>query len=79
MFWIIIGAILSLVVLVMFIFMFTSQGGKAGDVIGTCEGKGGECFDSVCGKGNAEGYNTFLGIGCEINGKSSPKYYCCSE
>lgn len=78
MFWVIIGAVLALAVLIFSIYLLTSQGSKAGDVIDTCSGKGGSCFESPCGRGDASDYPTVLGIGCEKNGEYIATNYCCS-
>jgi len=78
MFWVIIGAVLALTVLIFSIYTLTSQGSKASKVLDTCSGKGGECFDSPCGRGDASDSPTVLGIGCEKDGEHKAIAYCCS-
>ncbi|MBT4445843.1 hypothetical protein HOA92_04320 [archaeon] len=69
MFWIIIGAVIALVVMIVLLLLFTSktkilEGGVSG-----CEGKSGECVDPDigCGSGTLE-----APFEC-----SNPSYTCC--
>lgn len=78
MWWIIIGAVLAMVVLVFFIYMFTSQGGRAIQVIEGCSEKGGQCFSSMCGTGDASDNPNVLGVGCEKDGEYKQTNYCCT-
>ncbi len=49
--WIIIGAVIALVVLVVIMLIFTGRAGKLSGGIAECEGKGGACVStSLCPK-----------------------------
>jgi len=43
MWWIIIGAVIALVVMIILMVMFTDKSGKLETGLSSCEGKGGEC------------------------------------
>ena len=53
MWWIIIGAVIALVVMIILMVMFTEKSGKLEMGLSSCEGKGGECVvkGGVCPEG----------------------------
>jgi hypothetical protein len=53
MWWIIIGAVIALVVMIILMVMFTEKSGKLETGLSSCDGKGGTCVekDNDCPKG----------------------------
>ena len=78
MWWIIIGAILALVILFFLIGILGSEGGKFNRFLRDCSAKGGQCFDTPCGAGDAEDKPNTLGLGCDVDGEFSQTNYCCT-
>lgn len=76
--WILIGAVLALVVFFSLVYIFSDQGGKFRQAVNDCSSKGGQCFESRCGTGDAEDHSLPLGKGCEKDGVYESSYYCCS-
>jgi hypothetical protein len=61
MWWIIIGAVIALVVMIILMVMFTGKGTKLESGLSDCEGKGGICIDNTfkCPAGSLESSTAF--------------------
>ena len=61
MWWIIIGAVIALVVMIILMVMFTGKGTKLESGLSDCEGKGGICIGSTlkCPAGSLESSTAF--------------------
>ena len=76
MWWIIIGAVIALVVMIVLMVIFTSKSGTLEQGLLSCESKGGECLDNKeCSYQNKEGNvveGTFTRFEC-----LDTKQFCC--
>jgi len=73
MWWIIIGAVIALVVMIVLMVMFTQKSGKVEGGLLDCEGKSGQCQPSVdlC---RSSGGTVSTAFDC---GKYGASYVCC--
>lgn len=75
-FWIVIGAVLALVVLVVLMLIFTGKTNVLEQGLLECSGKGGECVSSESDCLNADGSDGTISTAFECTGDDAGKKCC---